>query len=148
MFSGHFEHTIDAKGRVSVPAKFRDALLGDRRLILVPYIVFGQRCLDGYPQGEWQRLLGQFATIPKFTAKAAKFEMGYLARSHPCEIDEAGRILVPPVLRRYTGLKKDVVFLGLHMRFRLMDQESWAKVEGEHDARAAESPGYYEDLGL
>jgi MraZ protein len=74
--------------------------------------------------------------------------MGYLARSHRCEIDAAGRILVPPVLRQHAGLKKDVVLLGIQSKFRLMDQGSWEKVEGEHDAEAAGNPAMYEDLGL
>ena len=148
MFFGRFDHTIDAKGRLSIPAQFRDVLLGDPRLVVAPYTVYGHRCLDLYPQGEWQRLLDQFATLPRFSAKAVKFEMGYLARSHRCEIDAAGRILLPPVLRQHAGLKKDVVLLGIQSKFRLMDQGSWEKVEGEHDAEAAGNPAMYEDLGL
>ena len=148
MFFGRFDHTIDAKGRLSIPAQFRDVLLGDPRLVVAPYTVYGHRCLDMYPQGEWQKLLDQFATLPRFSAKAVKFEMGYLARSHRCEIDAAGRILLPPVLRQHAGLKKDVVLLGIQSKFRLMDQGSWEKVEGEHDAEAAGNPAMYEDLGL
>jgi MraZ protein len=148
VFYGRFDHTIDAKGRISVPAQFRDVLLGDPRIVLAPYTVYGERCLDGYPHGQWQKLLDQFAALPRFSAKAVKFEMGYLARSHRCELDSAGRILLPPVLRQYAGLKRDAVFLGTHMRFRLMDQDSWAKVEGEHDAEAADNPAMYEDLGI
>jgi len=98
--------------------------------------------------GHAEALLDQFAALPRFSAKAVKFEMGYLARSHRCEIDSAGRVLLPPVLRQYAGLKRDAVFLGTHMRFRLMDRDSWVKVEGEHDAEAAENPAMYEDLGI
>jgi MraZ protein len=148
VFFGRFDHTIDAKGRLSIPAQFRDGLLGDPRLVVAPYTVYGHRCLDLYPQGEWQKLLDQFATLPRFSAKAVKFEMGYLARPHRCEIDAAGRILLPPVLRQHAGLKKDVVLLGIQSKFRLMDQGSWEKVEGEHDAEAAGNPAMYEDLGL
>jgi len=148
MFLGRFDHTIDAKGRISVPAHFRDALLGDQRLVLAPYTIYGERCLDVYPHGEWQKLLERFAVLPQFSAKTVKFQIGYLARSHPCEIDGPGRILLPPLLRQYAGLKKDVVFLGTHTMFRLMDRESWVKVEGEHDAEAAEDRAIYEDLGI
>jgi len=148
VFLGRFDHTIDAKGRISVPAQFRDALLGDLRLVLAPYTVYGNRCLDVYPHVEWQKLLERFSTLPQFSAKAVKFQIGYLARAHPCEIDGPGRILLPPLLRQHAGLKKDVVFLGTHAKFRLMDRESWVKVEGEHDAEAAEETAIYEDLGI
>jgi MraZ protein len=148
VFFGRFDHTIDAKGRLSIPAQFRDVLLGDPRLVVAPYTVYGHRCLDLYPAGEWQKLLDQFAALPRFSAKAVKFEMGYLARSHRCEIDAAGRILLPPVLRQHAKLQKDVVLLGIQSKFRVMDQGSWEKVEGEHDAEAAGNPAMYEDLGL
>ena len=148
MFFGQYDHTIDMKGRVSVPAQFRDFMLGDRRLVLARNTVLGQRCLEGYPPPEWQKLLDQFAALPKFTAAAARFEMGYLGRSHQCEIDMAGRILLPPALRQYAELKRDVVFLGANLRFRLMDREKWLKVEGELDVEAAENPAVYEDLGI
>ncbi len=148
MFYGRFDHTIDAKGRISIPAQFRDLLLGEARLVVAPYAVYAQRCLDVYPYPEWQKLLDKFSALPRFSANATKFEMGYLARSHRCEIDAAGRILLPPVLRQHAALKKDVVFLGVHSRFRLMDLESWVKVEGEHDAEAAANPAIYQDLGI
>jgi len=148
VFFGRFDHTIDAKGRISIPAQFRDLLLGDSRLVVAPYNVYKLHCLDVYPQTEWQKLLDRFAAVPRFSKNATTFEMGYLARSHRCEIDAAGRILLPPVLRQFAGLKKDVVFLGIHERFRLMDQENWVKVESEHDAEAAENPAMYEELGI
>ncbi len=148
MFFGRYDHTIDGKGRVSVPAHFRDVLLSDLRLVLAPFTVLGQRCLDAYPYAEWERLLERFAGLPKFDAKAIKFELGYLARSHRCDIDAAGRILVPPALRQHAELRKDLVFLGAERKFRLMDRERFELVVSEHDAEAAENPGIYGDLGI
>jgi len=148
VFFGRFDHTIDSKGRISVPAHFRDVLLGDPRLVVAPHTVFGQRCLDLFPQAEWQKLLDKVAALPRFSPTVTKFEMGYLARAHRCDIDAAGRILLPPVLRQHAGLMKDVVFLGIQSKFRLMDAERWSKVESEHDAEAAENPAMYQDLGI
>ncbi|HEY2389057.1 MAG TPA: division/cell wall cluster transcriptional repressor MraZ [Candidatus Binatia bacterium] len=148
MFFGRFDHTLDAKGRISVPAQFRDVLLGDPRLVVAPHTVYGQRCLDLYPHSEWQKLLDKFAALPRFNATATKFEMGYLARAHRCELDAAGRILLPPVLRQHAGLKKDAVFLGVLSRFRVMDADGWMKVEGEHDSEAIANPAMYEELGI
>ena len=116
MFFGRFDHTIDAKGRISVPAHFRDVLLGDPRLVAAPHTVYAQRCLDLYPQSEWQKLLDKFAALPRFNATATKFE--------------------------------NVVFLGVHSRFRIMDADCWMKVEGEHDSEAIANPAMYEELGI
>jgi len=72
----------------------------------------------------------------------------HLARAHRCELDAAGRILLPPVLRQHAGLKKDAVFLGVLSRFRIMDADGWMKVEGEHDSEAIANPAMYEELGI
>ena len=148
MFFGRYDHTIDAKGRVSVPASFRDQLLGDLRLVIAPFTVMGQRCLDAYPYPEWERLLERFAALPSFDARAIKFEMGYLARSHRCDVDAAGRILLPPALRQHADLKRDLVFLGLKRKIRLMNLESFEEALSGHDTEAAENPAIYGDLGL
>ena len=148
MFFGQFEHTIDAKGRVSVPAQFRDLLVGDARLVLAPFTVQHERCLDVYPYGQWEQLLQRFAERRKFDSQTIRFEMGYIARAHRCDVDSAGRILVPPPLRRHAELVKDVVFLGVERKFRLMDRAKYEKMMGEHDAEAAVVDAYYGETGL
>ena len=145
---GNFEHTIDGKGRVSVPASFRDQLIDDLRLVVTPFTVMGQRCVDIYPYAEWQKLLVKFEALPKFGAKSLRFQMGYIGRSHRTEIDSAGRILLPPTLRQHAELKKDVVVSGHSTMFRLMDEGNYRKVMGELDAEAAEDDGMFEDLNL
>ena len=145
---GNFAHTIDGKGRVSVPASFRDQLIDDHRLVLAPFTVMGERCIDVYPYAEWQKLLEKFEALPKFSAKAIRFQMAYIGRSHRSEIDSAGRILLQPALRQHADLKRDVVVSGHHTMFRLMDEERYQKVMGELDAEAAEDDGIFEDLNL
>ena len=145
---GNFTHTVDGKGRVSVPAGFRDQLIDDHRLVLAPFTVMGQRCVDVYPYSEWQKLLQKFEALPKFSAKSIKFQVGYIGRSHRTEIDSAGRILLPPTLRQHADLKRDVVVMGQSHMFRLMDEETYRKVMGELDAEAAEDQGLFEDLSL
>jgi len=145
---GNFAHTIDGKGRVSVPASFRDQLIDDHRLVLTPFTVMGQRCVEVYPYGEWQKLLAKYEALPKFSAKSIRFQMGYIGRSHRSEIDSAGRILLQPSLRQHADLKRDVVVLGQYTMFRLMDEENYRKVMGELDAEAAEEDGIFEDLNL
>ena len=145
---GNFGHTIDGKGRVSVPASFHDQLIDDHRLVLTPFTVLGQRCIDVYASAEWQRLLAKFEALPKFGAKSIRFQMGYIGRSHRSEIDSAGRILLPPSLRQHADLKKDVVVSGHSQMFRLMDEENYRKAMGGLDAEAAEDDGIFEDLNL
>jgi len=145
---GNFDHTIDGKGRISVPATFRDQLIDDHRLILAPFTVLGQRCIDVYPYAEWQKLLAKFEALPKFGAKSIRFQMGYIGRSHRSEIDSAGRILLPTTLRQHAGLKKDVVVSGHSQMFRMMDEENYRKAMGEFDAEAAEGDGIFEELNL
>lgn len=145
---GNFEHTIDGKGRVSVPASFRDQLIDDHRLVLTPFTVMGQRCVDVYPYAEWQKLLAKFEALPKFGAKSLRFQMGYIGRSHRSEIDSAGRILLPAPLRQHAELKRDVVVMGQSHMFRLWDEGSYRKVMGELDAEAARDDGFYGDLNL
>ena len=148
MFLGRFDHTIDAKGRISVPAQFRDKLLGDPRLILAPDRIYRQPCLDVHPHAEFEKLLERLAMQSQFSEAAISFQVGYLAESHEVEIDAAGRILVPAGLREHAALNKDVVFLGANLKFRLMDRETWLKVKGEHGADAAVSRALYGDLGI
>ena len=145
---GNFTHAIDGKGRVSVPAIFRDQLIDDHRLVLTPFTVMGERCVDVYPYAEWQKLLVKFDALPKFSAKAIRFQMGYIGRSHRSEIDTAGRILVQPTLRQHAELKRDVVVTGHHTMFRLMDAERYVKLMGELDAEAAADDRMFEDLNI
>ena len=145
---GNFAHTIDGKGRVSVPASFRDQLIDDHRLVLTPFTVMGERCVDVYPYAEWQKLLAKFEAMPKFNAKSIRFQLGYIGRSHRSEIDSAGRILLPAQLRQHADLKRDVVVMGQSHMFRLMDEERYRKAMGELDAEAAEDDGIFEDLNL
>jgi MraZ protein len=148
MYFGQFHHTIDAKGRVSVPAQFRDFLAGDLRLVMAPFTVLGERCVDVHPWPEWEKLLERFSHERKFNPEAIKFEMGYLARSHRVDIDSAGRILVPPSLRQHAGLTRDIVFLGAERKFRMMDKKKFGKVMDEHDAEAADNRGIYGTLDV
>jgi transcriptional regulator MraZ len=145
---GNFAHTIDGKGRVSVPASFRDQLIDDHRLVLTPFTVMGERCVEVYPYAEWQKLLAKFEALPKFNAKSIRFQLGYIGRSHRSEIDSAGRILLPAQLRQHADLKRDVVVMGQSHMFRLMDEERYRKAMGELDAEAAEDDGIFEDLNL
>jgi MraZ protein len=150
MFRGMFEHTIDAKGRVAIPARFRESLLAnnDDRLIITKFVVSSIRCLDVYPYTVWQQLEERLRAQPQFTQRMMKFQNYYFAAAHECTLDKQGRVLLPPTLREYAGLKKDVMFTSALTKFRLWDREQWNQVFGEAEQYIIDNPEDLDDLGI
>jgi MraZ protein len=150
MFRGSFPHTIDEKGRVAIPGKWRELLTpdDDNRLILTRFMVNKERCLDVYPYGEWLRFEESMMQQRRFSPTVLKFESYYIARAHDCQIDKQGRVLIPPQLREYAGLDKDVVFTGVLRNFRIWNRESWERVDQAAEQAMADDPGFLEGLGI
>jgi MraZ protein len=138
MFSGHYEHAIDAKGRTSVPARFRELLAadGDLRLVLTPALF--DPCLDAYPRRAWEEMEAKIATLPRFDPKVVHLRRRYVSAAVECEIDKQGRILVPPALREHAGLEKDVLWAGSGKSAELWSKPRWtqglALADGELEA--------------
>ncbi len=123
MFIGTIEHTMDSKGRVSIPAKFRETLEKkfDDRLI----ITRGEESLDAYPVKIWQEFTDKVMALPQMRKDIMAFLRFYMGGAEECSIDKQGRILIPPALREYAGLNKDVVFVGISRRFEIWDKKKW-----------------------
>ena len=128
MFRGHFKHTIDPKGRVSIPAKIREALSahGDQ-LVIVPY----GSALEVHPLPLWQALEEKIRSLPRFDPDRRKLAYQYLSRGLDVGIDPQGRIQVPQEYRERAGLAKDVWIIGLEEKFEVWDVERWAHFERE-----------------
>jgi MraZ protein len=132
MLRGTFEHSIDDKGRVNVPGKWRDILHGSEegRLFLTNFVVEEVRCLDAVPYAAWikleQRVLNDEAELDPGLIRF--LNNYYLPGVCECQIDKQGRILIPPRLRDYAGLKKDVVITGMIDKFRIFDRDAYAPV--------------------
>lgn len=150
MFRGSFEHTIDAKGRLSIPSKFRELLLGkgDERIVITNFVVNGTRCLDVYPLDEWIRLEEEIKRKPKFERRMVDFQNFYLGRASECAVDKQGRILIPPLLRHYANLKRDVILVSALDKFRVWDREAWKKTFAEAEDKLMQDPDFLGDLGL
>ena len=150
MFRGSFEHTLDSKGRLSIPSKFRDVLLGkgDERIIMTNFVIDGQRCLDVYPIDAWLRLEDEISKKPKFDPRMVMFQNYYLGSACECSLDKQGRILIPPVLRKYADLKRDVVLVSALEKFRVWDQEAWKQFFAEAEDKLMQDPDFLGDLGL
>jgi MraZ protein len=112
MFRGRYQHTIDPKGRLSIPAKFRDALAqyGDHAdaLIVVP----NEHALEVHPLEEWQRIEEKLNAQSLFAPEVRQLSRLYISRAKDIALDGAGRILLPPDTRKQAGLEKEVTILG------------------------------------
>lgn len=150
MFRGTFEHTVDDKGRVSVPVRFREILMAsnDDRVVITNYVIGLVRCLDVYPYAAWVDLEERLRQKPQFDQNVLHFQNYYLAAAHDCVLDKQGRILLPPSLREYAGLKKDVVFTSASGKFRIWDREQWKQVFGVAEQAIIERPHDFSGLGI
>ena len=148
MFRGSFEHTIDEKGRVSIPSKFREILVGrnDARLIVTKFILDSFRCLDVYPYAEWEHFEEELSKKPRFDPNFLKLETFYLSNAQECSVDKQGRILIPPILRDYAGLGKDVMFAAALEKFRIWNTATWQKFNEESEKDLAQDPRLFSNL--
>lgn len=126
MFRGRYEHTIDAKGRTSVPARYRDALsaAGERRVVLTSAL---DPCLVAYAPQEWAAFEERLGRLSQFDPAVKKLRRIYVSGAVECEFDDVGRILVPPTLRAHAGLQKDVLWAGSGRYAELWDKDQWQR---------------------
>lgn len=125
MFRGLFEHAVDAKGRTSLPSRFRDVLpQGDERLIITTGI---DRCLVAYPLPEWQAFEDKLSSLPSFDPAVVQLKRIYVAGATECSIDKHGRLLIPPMLREYAGIERDVVWAGMVKTIEVWAKEAWTE---------------------
>lgn len=120
MFMGEYSHTIDTKGRLIIPARFRDEL--GVNFVLTKGL---DGCLSIYPQGEWEMFEQKLRNLPLTSRNARTFTRFFVAGATSCELDKQGRILVPATLREYAGLEKDVVLTGNLNRIEIWSKEQW-----------------------
>lgn len=137
MYLGSNAISMDAKGRLAIPAKVRDALISEcgGRIVITAHTE--ERCLLVYPEQQWLALLPQIDNLPNINRKAAKMQRLLLGYATHFEVDEAnGRILIPPTLREYAGLDKKLMLVGQSKKLELWSEEEWFKYldsEGDDD---------------
>lgn len=127
MFMGQYEHSIDTKGRVIIPAKYREEL-GENFVVT--------RGLDGclflYPQAEWQNFVEKLQKLPS-NQNTRKMQRQFLSKAMEVVLDKQGRILVSSLLREIAALKKDIVFVGMMNRVEVWDKELLHQQEMQQD---------------
>ena len=143
MFMGEYQHTIDAKGRLIVPAKFREEL-GDVFVITKGL----DNCLFVYPYFEWKIFEEKLKKLPLTSGNARKFGRFFLAGAVECSVDKQGRILIPNNLRTYSGLEKDVILIGVSNRVEIWSKENWEAYNNDEDFDANVLAENMQDLGI
>ena len=122
MFMGEYNHTIDTKGRLIVPSKFRELL--SEEFILTKGLDGG---LSIYPMGEWKILEEKLRALPFNDKNARAFVRFFVSGATPCELDKQGRILVPATLREYAHLEKDVILTGNIATIEIWSKDQWGE---------------------
>ena len=124
MFFGEFEHTLDPKGRIIIPAKFREIF--KERYIDTFYITRGlDRCLFVFTQEEWERQNKQFREMPFTSSEIRKFNRLYFSGAVEVKCDKQGRILIPQYLKDYADVQNTVVVVGVSDRMEIWAKEKW-----------------------
>ncbi|KYO66672.1 division/cell wall cluster transcriptional repressor MraZ [Thermovenabulum gondwanense] len=120
MFIGQYLHSLDSKGRVIMPSKFREGL--GENFILTKGL---DRCLFAYPMNEWKVIEEKLKALPLAKKEARAFLRLFFSGAVEAEVDKQGRILIPPILREYAGIEKDVVIIGVSNRVEIWSKEEW-----------------------
>jgi MraZ protein len=125
MFYGEHEHTIDKKGRLIIPSRFRESL--KEYDIDNLYITRGlDKCLFMFTENEWKSQESKFKAMPFTNPESRKFNRLYFSGASQIECDKQGRILIPKYLKDYAGIKRDVVIIGVSNRIEIWSKEDWS----------------------
>jgi len=138
MFRGSFEHSVDAKGRVSVPSKFRDILSERYEGKLVLAMDFDQ-CLTAYPLEEWEKIEEKIKSLPMMQKEVKDFMRFVFSTATECELDKQGRILIPPPLRDRAKINKNVVMVGIINKIEIWDMKAWAARTSQNGDKIGEA---------
>ena len=125
MFRGSSFHTIDTKGRIIIPTRFRDVIKADGAdRVMVSRI---DNCVVAYTMEKWRRLEDEVLSLPKPSARMRRFRRVFIGGAFECSCDKQDRILIPSTLRAYASLDKDIALVGALERFEIWSRENWDK---------------------
>ncbi|MBM3281450.1 MAG: division/cell wall cluster transcriptional repressor MraZ [Candidatus Harrisonbacteria bacterium] len=131
MFIGEYQHTLDEKGRMAIPQKFRGAFTSGA---VVTRGLDG--CLFIYPMTEWQNIAEKLMSLPITKGDARAFARHMLSGAMEVSLDSQGRVLLPEYLREYAGVRKEAVIAGLYNRLEVWSSETWGKYQAETEKSA------------
>ena len=120
MLIGEYEHSLDAKGRIIMPSKFREDI-GDKFIVTKGL----DGCLFAFSKEEWSKFEEKLSTLPISNKDARNFSRFFFAGAIDCELDKQGRFLISSNLREFAGFNKDVVIVGMNSRIEIWSKEKW-----------------------
>ncbi len=143
MFIGEYQHTVDEKGRLAIPVKFR------RQLVKGAVVTRGlDSCLFVYTREEWKKLAERLSALPFSQANSRAFARLMLAGAMDVDIDAQGRVVLPEYLRRYAGIAKETVVAGLYNRLEIWDTAAWEKYKTETEKNSTDIAEKLGELGV
>jgi len=147
MFLGRFQHTVDSKGRVSIPIKFRETLAEryEEKLIVTTDL---DQCLVAYPIEEWQIMQEKVKTIPAMQQEVKDWLRFFYSGAVECPLDRQGRILLSPALREYARITKEIVMLGIFNKIEIWDAKRWKEKESQMPKNSEKIGAALSGLGL
>jgi MraZ protein len=130
VFKGRYEHAIDAKGRTSLPSRFREILdgRGDLRLVLVPGL---DTCLTVYPHAEWTAFEERLSKLSQFDPAVMRIRRLYVSGAEDAEADKVGRVLIPQSLREHAQLTREVIWAGMGNTIEVWDKARFEAMRKE-----------------
>ncbi len=143
MFIGEFQHTLDPKGRLIIPAKFREDL--GYEFVITKGL---DGCLFVYPKSEWAVMENKMKALPLTNKKARTFKRFFFSGASECTLDRQGRVLIPGNLREYAGLTKDVVLAGVTTHLEIWDRNMWDEVNDMDNIDFDEVAEAMSELGI
>ncbi|KTC99733.1 MraZ protein [Legionella geestiana] len=146
MFRGINAITIDGKGRLAVPARYRDALSAHEGGSLVVTIDTEETCLLLYPGANWRVIEENLQRLPSFNAEARRIQRLLIGHATDVELDASGRLLLPPLLRDYARLDKKIVLVGQGNKFEVWDEAHWNSRRNEWLAEEAKGGGLPDEM--
>lgn len=139
MFRGSSFHTIDAKGRIIVPARFREVLKADQSESLM--LTRMDSALVAYTMGEWLKIEKRILSLAEKSASMRRFRRVFIGGAFECTLDKQDRTLIPPALRQYAQLERDIVMVGVLDHF-----EIWSKALWDQENQSLEADLQKEDV--
>ncbi len=143
MFIGEYQHNLDEKGRMAIPAKFR-AKISEGAVITRGL----DHCLFIYDRAEWDKLAEKLVNLPLTQANSRAFTRLMLSGAMDVEVDKQGRVLIPDYLREYAGLKKQTVVTGLYNRIEVWDSAAWKEYKAKTESESDEIAEKLGELGI
>ena len=143
MLIGEYKYNLDNKGRVALPTKFKNKFA--EGLILTRGI---DQCIFGFPKEEWEKVVKKISELPLSQANARAFARLILSGAYEAEIDNQRRVLIPESLRKYAGLERRVVIVGMHTRIEIWDEKKWEEYKKQSEESSEEIAERLSDLGI